>query len=261
MRSLKSTILLLAGMALMTSCVSKKKFVELENQKDQLQKEMMETKKELQAQLDDLKSNNEDLQKEKMKISTDLESMKSDMESKIADIQTELNMKEKSLNKVKEDVSSSFATIEKAVSESNAKIKELAGYLYLDVDPNIEYRTASTRLSKDDKKGLEEIATMLKANPELTMVIEGHADKRKMNPGTAYKDNWDLSVSRATEVVRALEKMGVNSTQLIAAGRGDHLPAVTDNPDSKETLQANRRTEFMMLPNIGKLYKMKGEMK
>ena len=83
-------------------------------------------------------------------------------------------------------------------------------------------------------------------------MIEGHTDSRTINTDK-IKDNWDLSVLRATSVVRALQKdFGVAPEQLIAAGRSSYQP-LTDN-DSKENRARNRRTRIVILPNIDKFF-------
>jgi len=100
------------------------------------------------------------------------------------------------------------------------------------------------------------LANMLKGNPSVALIIEGHTDDKQILDGKAYKDNWDLSVARATEVIRALINMGVNPDQLIASGRGENMP-VADN-ETADGRALNRRTEAILVPNIGKLYKLKG---
>ena len=86
-------------------------------------------------------------------------------------------------------------------------------------------------------------------------MIEGNTDKRSINNDN-YADNWELSAARSINVVRKLVDMGVNPAQLTAAGRADHNPAETNDPDSKATLAKNRRVELMVIPKVGTLYKM-----
>ena len=99
---------------------------------------------------------------------------------------------------------------------------------------------------------------MLNNNPNVALIIEGHTDSRSISTDK-YEDNWDLSVSRATAVVRKLIKMGVNPEQLIAAGRSEYMP--TGDNTSSDGRRHNRRTEAIIVPNIGKLYRVHKNMK
>jgi len=84
-------------------------------------------------------------------------------------------------------------------------------------------------------------------------MVEGHTDNVPYSRGVLI-DNWDLSVKRSTAIVRALQGLGVKPEQLIAAGRGDHLPLVTnDTPENRAT---NRRTKIYILPKIDQFYEM-----
>ena len=93
----------------------------------------------------------------------------------------------------------------------------------------------------------------MEKKPDIEILIEGHTDNVPIKGG-AMKDNWDLSVSRATAVVRKLIDMGVNPEQLIASGRSKYMP-VAEN-DSRDGRNSNRRTEAILVPNIGKLYRV-----
>ena len=84
-------------------------------------------------------------------------------------------------------------------------------------------------------------------------MVEGHTDNVPYKSGV-LEDNWDLSVKRSTAIVRALQGLGVSPAQLIAAGRGDHLPLV-DNM-SAENRAINRRTKIYILPKINQFYEM-----
>ena len=84
-------------------------------------------------------------------------------------------------------------------------------------------------------------------------MIEGHTDNVPYKKGVLI-DNWDLSVKRSTAIVRALQELGVNPAQLIAAGRADYVPLVAnDTPENRAT---NRRTKILILPKIDQFYDM-----
>ena len=123
----------------------------------------------------------------------------------------------------------------------------------------ILFNSGSSYLNRADRDIVSKFAEVLKADEGLSVLVEGHTDNAKFIQG-ANSDNWDLSVRRSLNVVRALLKEGVAPSQITAAGSGEFSPVVTDNPDSAEARAANRRTEFIVIPNLDKLfdtYKMK----
>ncbi|MDX1701634.1 MAG: OmpA family protein [Melioribacteraceae bacterium] len=251
-------ILFVIFVGLMSSCVTKKKFNELQTEKDELAQQMEQMRTDLEGQINELKTQNDQLNTDKSSLNSELSNIKSDLsqtQSKVNMVQADVDDKQKQIDDLRGEISAAFTDVESAVTQSNQRITEMANMLYLDLDDPVNFRTASTAVNRSDMETLEELAEMLKANPTLSLVIEGHTDKRSIS-NEKYQDNWDLSVSRSTEVIRKLTKMGVNPEQLIASGRAEYMPAVTENPDSRETLEANRRTEFIVVPNIGRLYQI-----
>lgn len=241
-----------------TSCVSKKKFDELSMEKDALAQSMEEMRTDLENQINGLKDENKSLSDANSSMKSDLSNVQGELSStkdKMADMEVDMKDYESQMNNLRNELGAAFQDVESAVSQSNQKIKDLESFLYLDIADPVNFNTASSNVSADDKESLMQLAEMMKENPNLTLLVEGHADKRSIN-NDKYSDNWDLSVARSTNVVRALIDMGVNPEQLVASGRAEFMPAVTDDPDSKETLGANRRMEFIVVPNVGRLYKV-----
>jgi chemotaxis protein MotB len=202
---------------------------------------------------------------EKDKLNENLSSVKSQLsttEMEVKKVQSAVDDKQSQLDAMRGEMKSAFSTMEEAVSmsqaeiyRSNERIKVIEDNLYLDLHDQLDFKTGSNRINPEDTETLEELAKMLNENPNLNLVIEGHTDDRPIS-NDKYSDNWDLSVARSTQIVRKLIDLGVNPEQLIAAGRSEYLPADTTDPESTETRAANRRVEVMLLPNIGKLYRM-----
>ena len=252
---MKKQALILACIAftglMLTSCVSKKKFQELENEKEELAMALGEVQKEvkmLKEQNDEIKAKNESLNTNLNEVQGELTQTKTEVK--------ELQARAADLEQYKTAVDEAFSDINSAMDNSTARIAEIEDMLYLDLDDTVNFQTGSAVVDANDKKALEEVAEMLKNNPKLHLIIEGHTDVRSINTGR-YKDNWDLSVDRAVRVVRELVNMGVDPNQLTAAGRGEYMPAIdSDNPRDSKVMEANRRTEFMLVPKVGKLYKV-----
>ena len=122
----------------------------------------------------------------------------------------------------------------------------------ISISDKMLFNSGSYKINSKANKVLEKVADVIKSEPSLNVMIEGHTDSRTINTDK-IKDNWDLSVLRATSVVRALQKdFGVAPEQLIAAGRSSYQP-LTDN-DTKDNRARNRRTRIVILPNIDKFF-------
>jgi chemotaxis protein MotB len=96
---------------------------------------------------------------------------------------------------------------------------------------------------------------VLKAQPDIEFMVEGHTDNKPYNHPGVLKDNWDLSVKRATSVVRILQKQyGLDPAHITAAGRAEYQPVATN--DTEEGRAANRRTRIVILPLLDQFFKL-----
>ena len=256
-------IVILSTIILTSSCVSKKSFDALQAEKDdlamkldQLQSDMTTSEANLQQEISSLRTSNQQLAADKEALNTDLNQVKSDLEGKLNDVQSSVDDKQRQLDALRGEVNAAFADVEVAVSTSNARINEIENFLYLDLNDELNFRSGSNSVDPNDTETLQMLANMLNSNPKVAMIIEGHTDSRSIATDE-YQDNWDLSVSRATAVVRKLIKLGVNPEQLIASGRSEFMP--TDSNDTRDGRKNNRRTEAILVPNIGKLYRLNSE--
>ncbi len=236
------------------SCVSKKKFTALEEEKNSLATSLQN----LEEKVAMLENDNNTLASEKDELTKKVGMVQDQLqqtEDRVASVNKSVEDKQSQINMLRDEIQNAFSDVEKAVSESGQRITELEDMLYLDMENPINFSTGSSRLNKEDNESIEELAAMLKKSPNLSLIIEGHTDDRPIN-NARYQDNWDLSVARSVAIVRKLIDMGVNPKQLTAAGKGEYHPKVTDDPTSTETRAANRRSEVILVPHIGKLYQM-----
>jgi chemotaxis protein MotB len=130
------------------------------------------------------------------------------------------------------------------------------GKVYVSLDEKLLFKTASWEIDANGKNALKKLAGVLEKNPDIQITIEGHTDNVPYNPsGSQLKDNWDLSVKRATTVVRVLlEGSGINPRRLTAAGRSQYLPV--DDRNTSDARQKNRRTEIVLTPDLTELYRL-----
>jgi len=128
------------------------------------------------------------------------------------------------------------------------------GKVYVSLDEKLLFRSASWEIDANGKNALKKLSAVLERNPDIQIMIEGHTDNVPYNPGSGQlKDNWDLSVKRATTVVRTLlEGSKIDPTRLTAAGRSEFMPV--DRANTSEARQKNRRTDIILTPDLTELY-------
>ena len=133
-------------------------------------------------------------------------------------------------------------------------IKVDKGVVFIDISDKLLFRSGSYVINDKAKEVLGKVAQVLKNQPELEYMVEGHTDNLSYSKGV-LADNWDLSVKRATSVVRVLQKQyGIAPAQLTAAGRSEYVPVADNN--SAEGRAANRRTRIVVLPQLDQFFKL-----
>ncbi len=134
------------------------------------------------------------------------------------------------------------------------------GKVYVSLENSLLFASGSWTIDGEGKKALQELAKVLAENKDLNVMVEGHTDSDKFNGKTAVKDNWDLSVMRATAIVKIItENDGVDPAKITAAGKSEYIP-VSDN-ETAEGKAKNRRTEIIITPDLDKIVKVLGEVK
>lgn len=128
-------------------------------------------------------------------------------------------------------------------------VEEKNGKLYVSLSQELLFRSGSDDIDAKGKRALQQLATVLKQNPDINVTVEGHTD----NVGNAAS-NWDLSVKRATSVVKSLTAYGVDATSITASGRGLYAPVATNSTAAGRA--QNRRTEIILSPNLDQLYQL-----
>lgn len=310
----------LLALTLMTSCVSKKVYTDLETKYADLKKENREladenkktTKerneldlksKDLQAQLDKLKTERDKLSKDYASTKSGLDQMQSsynDLEKtsgetnaniskKNRELLAELEAKQKALtaeqerlNKLKAELqerSQRVDELEGMIAKQEAGLKKLKetlskalngfegkgltveqknGKVYVSMENKLLFGSGSWTVGTEGKKAVVEVGKVLAANPEISVLIEGHTDNVAYKGGGDINDNWDLSTKRATAIVHILrENKNVDARNLTAAGRSEFAPIAGN--DSAEGKSKNRRIEIILTPKLDEISKMLNE--
>jgi chemotaxis protein MotB len=129
------------------------------------------------------------------------------------------------------------------------------GKVYVSLEESLLFASGSTTVDSRGVNALRQLATVLATNPEINVLIEGHTDDVPLRPGSAIRDNWDLSVLRATAIVRILlQNSNIDPQRLTAAGRGEYMPI--DPAKTPEARKKNRRTEIILTPQLDDLFQI-----
>ena len=141
-----------------------------------------------------------------------------------------------------------FQQEELSVSVRNGKV-------YVSMEEKLLFKTGSIEVDPRGASALKKLAPILENTPEIYITVEGHTDDVPVRSNPSYHDNWDLSVKRATSVVRILvDNSSIDPDRLIASGRGEYLPL--DIREIPEARQKNRRTEIILTPDLDELYRL-----
>lgn len=161
------------------------------------------------------------------------------------------------INAQNERVRSLLGSVQDALMGFNSdelSVQMKNGKVYVALSDKLLFESGSARVDKRGKEALAKLAEVLNKQNDIDVFIEGHTDTKPINT-VQFKDNWDLSVIRATSVVRILTKdYGVNPLQIQPSGRGEFMP-VADNA-TPEGRSRNRRTEIIMAPKLDKLLRI-----
>jgi chemotaxis protein MotB len=140
-------------------------------------------------------------------------------------------------------------------SDSDVNIKVEKGVVFIDISDKLLFKSGSYVVNKGAKDVLGKVAQVLKNQPDIEFMVEGHTDNVPLKPHEGMTDNWDLSTKRATSVVRILAKQySIPPVKMIAAGRGEFVPAVAN--DTKEDRAINRRTRIVILPLLDQFFSL-----
>lgn len=270
---MKKTALTLLTVALLASCVSKKKYVALENQNGELKSQLQKT----QVENEELEGKFAAIQERVDEYNNKISSLTDENNSKLVTVgdaaviseDTKVEMR-KTLANVDPALVGQATSLKDSMnlaitynlqqSMSNTDLNEDEDIainidetvVMISISDKLLFNTASYRISNKADDILQKLADVINSEPSIEVMVEGHTDSRSIH-NAKVQDNWDLSVLRATSVVRKLQnEFGVDPEKMIASGRGEYQPLVGN--DTKEDRSKNRRTRIVLLPNINKFF-------
>jgi len=212
--------------------------------------ELQVTQEQLLKKQDELKQLETALNNQKR----DLENLTAELkkrEHRVAELEGVLRKKDEAVNELKKKVSDALLGFEGkglSVTQKNGKV-------YVSMEENLLFASGSTTVEAKGVEALKKVAKVLEQNADINVLIEGHTDDVPMNGKGDIKDNWDLSVMRATSIVKIMTKYSsIDPKRLTAAGRGEYSPL--DPSKNADARKKNRRTEIILTPKLDELFKV-----
>ena len=212
--------------------------------------------------VDILRATQDDLLKREDRL-RDLEKQMSAKEKRLSDLEVELKDREARVKELEDIIAEKDAAV-RALKDRIAQallgfkdkgltVEQRDGKIYVSLEAQLLFASGSTAVNSEGKKALLDLSQVIKDEQDITILVEGHTDTDPFNGGGAVKDNWDLSVKRATAVVRALQnEHNIDPNRLIAAGRGEYNTLASN--DTAEGRATNRRTRIIILPKLDQFY-------
>jgi len=272
--------MLLVATILLNSCVSKKKYMALEQENGEIKSQLTKT----QVEKEDLETKFAKIQERVDRYNEKISSLNEDVEGLTMENDIKLDVNKDGTVMSNESKRKMLATLQNVDPSKLAEAKTLKDSMNLAIQYNLEKTMNSTDLNEDEDIAvninetvvmisisdkmlfnsgsyrisskadniLQKLADVINSEESIDVMVEGHTDSRGINT-EKIQDNWDLSVLRATSVVRKLQhKYKVNPAKLIASGRSSYQPLV--NNDTRENRSKNRRTRIILMPNIDKFF-------
>lgn len=186
---------------------------------------------------------------EKQRLLVDKENELQQREARLKELEGMIAAKDAAINNLKKSIEDALLNFNK--DDLTVEIRN--GKIYVSVAEQLLFKSGSTVVDPKGKDALTKLAGALKNQPDIDIMVEGHTDSIPIKTA-AIKDNWDLSVLRATSITRILIDAGISPTAVIPAGHGEFMP-VASNKD-KEGRAKNRRTEIVLSPKLDEVFKI-----
>lgn len=268
-RTIHLSLSILASVALLTSCVSNKKFKasqssleSVRNDSARLAGKVADQEAaigQLKQQIGDLQNKVNDLTNQAGRLSSDVANKNSqlgksqqelaDQQRKLVQLQGLMDQQKKATQEIRKKMADAlvgFNSNELTVAIKNGKV-------YVSLQENLLFPSGSAVVNPKGKEALGKLAEVLNVNPEITVNIEGHTDSVPIR--TRFKDNWDLSTARANAIVRILTTdYKVDPVRVEASGHSQYDPVQTNSTPEGRAL--NRRTEIILSPKLDELFKL-----
>ncbi len=172
-------------------------------------------------------------------------------EARVAELEQVLAEKDSAVNALKNIVSDALLNF----AENDLSVEVRNGKVYVSLAEQLLFSSGSIVVDDKGRRALQQLGKVLQQNQDINVMVEGHTDNVPISRTSTYmKDNWDLSVMRATSIARILIDAGVDEERITASGRGEFVPVASN--DTRENKAKNRRTEIILTPKLDELFEI-----
>ena len=235
------------------SSKSSRYMAEKANETKELLNQLEKTQSELFAKEDELNKSTANLEEKERKLLSSQNEL--ELRSlRVAELEAIINRKDSMVTALKQKISKALIGLE----GDGLTIVQRNGKVYISLEEDLLFASGKYEVNQTGKQALDKLSEALSYQKDLEILVEGHTDSIPLSGRGLVKDNWDLSVMRATSVVKRLtSNTNLDPTQLIAAGRSEFVPLLANT--SSEGRSKNRRIEMILSPNLDDLFKLLDE--
>ena len=271
----KSFLLILVISIVLSSCVSKKKYTELEGNFNSKNQELVDTKADLmkcrienESKVTSLEQQVKDLRSDKEKTLEyvdNLTVLSKSASDNIKETLTQMGKKDeyiqhiqKAMNK-KDSINLALGfqlkkVLKDGFNDEDIEVSVEKTVVYINIADKLLFKSGSATISNEAKRVLGKVAEVIAAQPSLEVMVEGYTDNKPISTA-GIQDNWDLSVKRSTSVIRVLQDdFKIAPDRLVAAGRSEYKPLATN--ETVEGRAKNRRTRIVLMPKLDQFFKL-----
>jgi len=264
---------------LLSSCVSKKQFTALQNAHSKTEQELESTQSSLSKTANELDKEKTKVLSLKDKIKYLLKGNEKTLEfidnltvlsksasENVKETLSQLSKKDEyiqhiqSVNSKRDSINLAVAfnlkkVLNNGLNDDDIQVTIEKTVVYISIADKLLFKSGSYEISSRASSILKKVAEVINEQPEMDVIVEGHTDSKILIEKENLNDNWDLSVKRATSIVRVLQnEYEVAPERLIAAGRSSYVPLVEN--DSPENMAKNRRTKIIIMPKLDQFFEL-----
>jgi len=270
----KLFVLIIVTSVMLSSCVSQKKYTELEGNFNKKSQELVDVKADLmKCQIENegiisaLEQRVIDLKKDKEKTLEyvdDLTVLSKSASENIKETLAQMGKKDEYITYIQKAITRKDSinlalgfklksVLKDGLHDDDIQVNVEKTVVYISIADKLLFKSGSATISNDAKAVLGKVAEVIAAQPELEVMVEGYTDNKKVIRNSSIKDNWDLSVKRSTSVIRVLQNdFNIAPNRLIAAGRSEYMPL--ESNDTVEGRSRNRRTRIVLMPKLEQFF-------
>ncbi|AMC10993.1 hypothetical protein Lupro_06910 [Lutibacter profundi] len=272
----KLVVLIIVTSVMLSSCVSQKKYTELEGNFNKKNQELVDAKADLmkcrienEGKITSLEQQVIDLRKDKEKTLEYVDNLtvlsKSASEN-IKETLSQMGKKDEYIKYIQKAITRKDSinlalgfklksVLKEGFSDEDIQVDVEKTVVYISIADKLLFKSGSSTISNNAKKVLGKVAEVIAAQPELEVMVEGYTDNKKVIKNSSIKDNWDLSVKRSTAVIRVLQNdFNIEPSRLVAAGRSEYKPL--ESNDTVEGRARNRRTRIVLMPKLDQFFNL-----